>query len=55
MNIDKPGICYSYPENTLYEDINGTAIENPQRSRICKANHYLKIHNVPLKLASFNV
>ena len=38
MNIDKPGIYYSYPENTLYEDINGTAIGNPQRTRIFKAN-----------------
>ena len=37
-----------YPENA----VNRKKIEIPQRNRIFKACHCLKIHNAPLKLLS---
>ena len=42
----------SYPENALHGDVNRTTIESPQRTRIFKASHCLKVHNAPLILTS---
>ena len=36
----------------LYEDVNRGTIEIPQRTRVFKATHCLKLHNVPFKPAS---
>ena len=41
----------SYPENALNQQVNKRAIELPQRTRTFKANHCVKVHNIPFKLA----
>ena len=45
MNVDIPGIGYSYAKNTLHEDVDSRTLEIPQCTRIFKANHGLKVHN----------
>ena len=39
-----------YPEKP-YEDVNKRTIEIPQRTRIYKASHSLKVHKILFKLA----
>ena len=36
----------------VYEDVRTRTIEIPQRSRILKGNHCLKVHNAHFKLVS---
>ena len=44
--------CHDISRKSLYEDVNRKTIEILQRTPIFKANHWLKGHNVPFKLAS---